>query len=154
MKLEGPERFRLSMKPFEITCADGGRKLSAEARSVRPKLYIVSVKEMPIYVGITRQNIRSRLRYGLSADGAHGYHGYPWRDRYSAVWLDLWCQTDAGLDRPTVDIETVEAEVVYLIRQHGHWPAFQTEIHFHRSTPTHRAIAESIWKHYRLEPPR
>jgi hypothetical protein len=29
---------------------------------------------------------------------------------------------------------TIEAEVVYLIRQAGQWPLFQTEIHFHESS--------------------
>jgi hypothetical protein len=48
------------------------------------------------------------------------------------------------------DIETVEAEVVYLIRAAGQWPAFQTEIHFHPSSPRHRELAEEIMSHYRI----
>ena len=55
-----------------------------------------------------------------------------------------------AVDRNERDIETVEAEVVYLIRSAGQWPEFQTEIHFHPSTPVHRKVAEEIMQHYPL----
>ncbi|WP_224785366.1 hypothetical protein [Pandoraea pnomenusa] len=47
-----------------------------------------------------------------------------------------------------MDIETIEAEVVYLIRQAGQWPKFQTEIHFHPSSAYHREWASTIAKRY------
>ena len=47
-----------------------------------------------------------------------------------------------------VDIETVEDEVVFLIRSAGQWPKDQTEIHFHPSTDVHRAVARSIMARY------
>ena len=47
-------------------------------------------------------------------------------------------------------IETVEAEVVFLIRQeYGQWPEHQTEIHFHKSNDIHRKAAEDIINFYR-----
>ncbi len=47
------------------------------------------------------------------------------------------------------DIETVEAEVVFLIRQRtDQWPKYQTEIHFHQSNNAHRAAAQAILNHY------
>ncbi|WP_305809178.1 hypothetical protein, partial [Staphylococcus epidermidis] len=49
-----------------------------------------------------------------------------------------------------LDIETIEAEVVYLIRQAGQWPRFQTEIHFHPSGDEHRQWALTIAETYDL----
>jgi hypothetical protein len=54
------------------------------------------------------------------------------------------------IDRNERDIETVEAEVVYLIRSAGQWPKFQTEIHFYPSTPHHRKMAAKIMARYRI----
>ena len=47
----------------------------------RPRrgLYVVSVDEKPIYVGLTKQPIRNRLRLGWNAKGETGYYGYAWR---------------------------------------------------------------------------
>jgi len=89
----------------------------------------------------------NRLRIGWSANGRNGYHGYAWRRHFSAATMDIWCHTDAT-EGDYLDIETVEAELVYLIRQAGQWPAFQTEIHFHPSMPVHRKVAATIGAHY------
>ncbi|WP_208456081.1 hypothetical protein [Burkholderia ubonensis] len=51
-----------------------------------------------------------------------------------------------------MDIETIEAEVVYLVRQAGQWPKFQTEIHFHPSSADHRQWASTIADRYGLKP--
>ena len=64
------------------------------------------------------------------------------------AFLDVWCHEDST-QRDCLDVETVEAEVVFLIRSAGQWPEFQTEIHFHRSEPIHREIAARIISHYR-----
>jgi hypothetical protein len=46
-------------------------------------------------------------------------------------------------------METVEAEVVHLLRgRYGQWPAFQTEIHFHPSTSSHRRAAREVLELY------
>jgi hypothetical protein len=58
----------------------------------------------------------------------------------------------ANSDREKQDIvlETVEGEVAFLIRQdHGQWPKYQIEIHFHQSQDEHRNIAREIVNHYR-----
>jgi hypothetical protein len=44
------------------------------------------------------------------------------------------------------ELETVEAEVVFLIRCAGQWPRGQTEIHFHPSEKEHRDLAAKIVK--------
>ena len=154
MRLEGPVRYRVAILPssdprlFEITDMDGKTKLSADATSSRPKLYIVTANEAPIYVGITRQRIRSRLRFGFTAQGKAGYYGYQWRHIYQEVALDLWYNLDPPEPNPMLDVETIEAEAVFLIRQKGQWPIHQTEIHFHPSGPDHRRIAEAIVRRY------
>ena len=145
MKIIGPERYKLSFdaKKFTVACAKGTIKFSGLATSKLPKLYIVSINGMPVYVGITKQSMRTRLRYGFTAVGRGGYHGYAWRHKFTEGTLDIWCHEDA---QSTLDIETVEAEVVFLARLAGQWPACQTEIHFHPSTQEHREVAAAIWR--------
>ena len=150
MRLSGPFRYRLEFDSMQITAVenpDGGNKLSGPAAQRVPKLYVVSQDEKPLYVGITRQTLRTRLRMGFQADSGHGYHGYAWRHQLRQANVDVWVQD--GDETSTLDLETVEAEVVFLIRQQqGQWPEHQTEIHFHQSEETHRQLARSILEHY------
>jgi hypothetical protein len=151
MQIEGPERYELTFTPetFTALCAKGTNKFSGLSTTELPKLYIASIDDKPIYVGMTKQSIRTRLRFGWNAKGKGGYHGYAWRHANSSAVLDVWCHVDA-IDRNERDIETVEAEVVYLIRAAGQWPAFQTEIHFYPSLPRHREVAAEIMSHYKF----
>jgi len=89
--------------------------------------------------------MRNRIRMGFSANGETGYHGYAWRHNYTQAVLDIWCHEDAPPENPDRDIETIEAEVVFLARLAGQWPAGQTEIHFHPSAQEHREAAARIW---------
>jgi len=150
MNISGPDRYRLSFDSgsFAVLCQEGTLKFSGIATSKKPKLYIVSVDEKPIYVGVTKQPLRNRLRLGWSANGESGYYGYAWRHHLKEANIDVWCHENAPDKNPTLDIETVEAEVVFLVRSAGQWPLYQTEIHFHPSTSVHRDIAASIIRHY------
>lgn len=156
MELTGPFRYRVSILPptsgalFEITDDQGKSKFTVPATSSLPKIYIVTAKgeEAPIYVGVTKQSIRTRLRLGWTATGQSGYHGYHWRHYYTEVALDLWCDVSPQEQIPMLDVETIEAEVVFLIRQMGQWPLHQTEIHFHPSDSRHRDAAKAIVKRY------
>ncbi|HMB82478.1 MAG TPA: hypothetical protein VKI40_00360 [Terriglobales bacterium] len=150
MRVTGPERYRLTFNAndFEVTCKNGTPRFSGIANSKKPKLYIASIDEAPIYVGVTKQPIRNRLRLGWSAKGETGYYGYAWRRGLTEANLDIWCHEDAPVDNPTLDVETVEAEVVFLIRCAGQWPPYQTEIHFHPSSAVHRDLAASIIQRY------
>lgn len=152
MQVSGPTRYELEFDSERIVAVKnpaGGNTLSGPATSHVPKLYIVSSEGCLLYVGVTRQSLRTRLRLGFKEDGANGYHGYAWRRHLTKATLDVWVQ-ESGDDLNN-DIETVEAEVVYLIRQEsGQWPEYQTEIHFHQSTSLHRAIARGILSHYRI----
>jgi hypothetical protein len=150
MRISGPQRYRLTFdaNTFRVTCERGTNKFSGIATSRRPKLYIASADEKPFYVGITKQPLRNRLRLGWSAVGEGGYYGYAWRRNLTEANLDVWCHEDAPEDQPMRDIETVEAEVVFLIRFAGQWPLHQTEIHFHPSIDIHREAAEAIIASY------
>ena len=147
MKLIGPERYKLSFdqKTFTVACSKGTPKFSRLTCSKVPKLYVVSVDGNPVYVGITKQAMRTRLRFGFTAAGRGGYHGYAWRNQYREATLDVWVQ-DGATSNAMLDIETVEAEVVFLARCAGQWPECQTEIHFHPSLPAHREAAATIWR--------
>ena len=153
MTLSGPFQYHLRV-------ADGGSAYShhpdsgittftSPVTTRSPKIYIASVDGLPIYIGQTVQSIRERLRLGFSADGSSGYHGYAWRHHHIDVKLDVWILGGADEDRDILDIETIEAEIVYLIRHNqNQWPAFQTEIHFHPSEERHRKLAFEIYQHY------
>jgi hypothetical protein len=129
MKLDGPDRYYLAVPKgrFSIKAALGDRRFGHRASGRSPKLYVVHDHDFPIYVGVTKQPIADRLRLGWSADGEHGYHGYAWRHAFKSVGLDIWYQTLAASRGQLGDLETVEAEVVYLLRgRYGQWPAYQT----------------------------
>src|SRR5882757_5088018 len=141
--LTGPERYDLTLTPSTYKV---NRKFSGLASRKIPKLYVVVANSKVVYVGITRQTVSSRLRYGFTAKGKHGYHGYAWPHKHTQATLYVWAaHEDAGSS--LLDVETIEAEVVLLVRQRtGQWPSGQTEIHFHPSSQVHRKAATAIWK--------
>ena len=152
MPINGPFTYQIRFTPNEITevvCPDGRRcnAFRGEASQQVPKLYMVSDGGEPLYVGKTNRRLRERLRDGLKAGGEHGYHGYAWRDRLTQATIDVWIAVGADAQNP--NIETVEAEVVFWIRQeYDQWPEHQTEIHFHASCDDHRQAARQIVKHF------
>ena len=152
MRITGPDNYHLSCdaKTFSVSCAAGTAKFSRPATSKLLKLYIASLAGEPVYVGVTKQPMRNRLRLGWSASGVGGYYGYAWRHKLSEVDLHIWYDEDAPSQNSVFDMETVEAEVVFLIRSAGQWPLFQTEIHFHPSEKKHKDIAADIVARYNL----
>ena len=153
MPIKGPFTYQIRFTPNEITkvvCPDGrrGNAFLGKASQQVPKLYIVSDGGEPLYVGKTSRRLRERLRAGFKAGGKHGYHGYAWRDRLTQATISVWIATEGEAQDPTW-IETVEAEVVFLIRkEYDQWPEHQTEIHFHASCDDHRQAARRIINHY------
>ena len=149
MKLEHAQRYRL--EALKDSCSvlgpDDERHFTAPATKKIPKLYVISRNGIPGYVGITSQPMATRLRSGLQADGKHGYHGYRWRNQQKLA-LDIWCLAGVASDRASMELESIEAEVVFLARKEfDQWPEFQTEIHFHQSQRFHREAAASIIQH-------
>lgn len=139
MRISGPERYRLTFDSdaFTVECQKGTPKFSGIATSKKPKLYVVSIDNRPVYVGVTKQPIRNRLRLGWNATGEGGYYGYAWRHHHTEANIDIWCHEDPPLENPVLDIETIEAEVVFLsgVLDSGHHirPRF-IFIHRHQST--------------------
>jgi hypothetical protein len=97
MRIEGSERYQLTFTPeaFTVLCAKGTDIFSGLSTSDLPKLYIVSIDNKPIYVGITKQSMRNRLRLGWNAKGDSGYYGHAWRHGHSTAVLDVWCHRNA-----------------------------------------------------------
>jgi hypothetical protein len=147
MRIVGPESYNLTFdsERYAVLCAKGTTKFSGLATSKLPKLYVIAVDTKPIYVGITRQFMRARFRLGFKATGENGYHGYAWRRELNQAQLYIWAHEDAPTVNAERDVETVEAEVVFLARLAGQWPPYQTEIHFHPSSQIHRNVAAEIW---------
>jgi hypothetical protein len=141
MKISGPEHFKLSFDAKRCTA-----KFSRLANTNFPKLYVVVAKGELIYVGITKQKMRARLYGGWNANGKNGYHGYAFRHTHTEADLYVWCHEDAR-NSSSLDLETVEAEVAFLMRSAGQWPCGQTEIHFHPSREEHRELAANIMQH-------
>jgi|SRR5579864_63590 len=141
MKISGPEHFRLTFdaKKYVVT-------FSGLANTRLPKLYVVVARGELIYVGVTKRKMRERLYSGWNANGKNGYHGYAFRHTHTEADLYVWCHEDAR-ERSLLDLETIEAEVAFLIRSKGQWPRSQTEIHFHPSGKEHRELAASIMQH-------
>jgi hypothetical protein len=139
-----PDRFELSVSAdgFRVVSPAGKTPFRGRASAKGPKLYVFSVDGQVVYVGITKQALRTRLRYGWTAQGRGGYYGYRFRHSVTAVSLWVWYATDPLLSE--AEIETVEAELVYLVRASGQWPQYQTEIRFHQSTDAHRTVAASV----------
>ena len=148
MELKNYQRYLIKFKDKKIISIElNGQNVKSFKHPVTknklPKLYVVKSESKVIYVGVTSQSIRNRLRYGLEADGKHGYHGYKWKDYLSEVGILIWCFPQESRKR----IEAVEAELVYLLRQHtGKWPEYQMEIHFHGTSEDENKAAKEIFK--------
>ena len=146
MKLTGPDKFELTFDAtaFQVIHPDGRRTFSGMAARVWPKLYVFAAGRQPVYVGITRRPMSARLRMGWNATGESGYHGYALRHHLRAASLFIWYADHDRGPASSRELETVEAEVAFLVRQDGQWPRFQTEIHFYRSDAAHRRLAARV----------
>jgi len=146
MKLNGPDEYQMTItdRSASVRAKDGTPHFVSPATAKKkPKLYVASKDGALLYVGVTTQPMSVRLRGGLTADGTHGYHGYSWGKKNQSIRLHIW-YLDGDNATPT-DLETIEAETVFLYRQQsGQWPGAQTEIHFHQSGAQHRACAKQI----------
>ena len=106
------------------------------------KLYILKENNEYLYVGTTMQSLTTRIRYGLTANGKTGYHGYKWKNKEK---VELYVWGFDGLDK--VQIESIEAEFVFLIRKKTrHWPLTQNEIHFNNEFADGKVFAEKLFK--------
>lgn len=120
------------------------RNFTAPVTLSNGKIYVISDNLQIIYVGVTSQSIGTRLRMGQEhfKNPKNGYYGYKWLNEERNLFLDIFVSEDGETIDDNEFIETVEAEVAYLVRNlDGQWPANQTEIHFHPSSEKHRSAA-------------
>jgi hypothetical protein len=139
----------ISIEPLRVTSRDGEDSFSGSVASRCSKIYVVRDGRRIVYVGSTTQSLRSRLYGALRANGKNGYHGYGWKTHTGPLSLDVWVLD--GIDcvkaKRCLIAETVEAEIVFLVRKHDrNWPPHQTEIHFHHSSARERAWAKRIYE--------
>ena len=145
MEVNTYNKYRIKISDSKFRCIEANGEqgkgfLYPDVSDKLPKLYVVKRGKEIYYVGITTQDIRKRLRYGFSATGKHGYHGYKWRGE-DAVEILIWSFPDST----TKHVEAIEAELVYFIRERtGKWPKYQMEIHFHGASQSERQVARSI----------
>jgi hypothetical protein len=68
----------ISYNQFHCIEANGAKEAGFSPPAILdklPKLYVVRQGKDVLYVGITSQDIRKRLRYGFATSGESGYHG-------------------------------------------------------------------------------
>lgn len=134
-----------SIKPYWYNGKDVTNFQAPVTTNKVEKLYVIMRNDEMIYAGITSQSVSNRLRYGITANGDKGYHGYMWKDLNKGESLDIliWLFED----RKRIEVESIEAELVYLYRKEkGRWPEYQQEIHFHNSDEDIQEIAKDIFK--------
>jgi len=140
------ERYKIRISGGEIASIEIAGQIipkfpSPASKNKRPKLYVIVSGIKIIYVGITSQSLRARLRWGFKAKGEQGYYGYKWKD-LSEVEMLVWYFPGSQLS----SVEAIEAEMVYLVRLHTDaWPKYQMEIHFHQSSVEDKKLAEAIY---------
>lgn len=139
--------YQISVKNRRIVKVISPNKknhFEAPATGNASKLYIVADAHDILYVGITKQPIRNRLRIGQNPNESTGYHGYKWLSAEGEYSLLIY------IDSQSDDLEAVEAEVVYNIRKEEHqWPKFQNEIHFHNTNEKQKKLARNIYSYVR-----
>jgi hypothetical protein len=141
-----------SRSPLRVRSSTGEQKFTGLVAKECSKVYVVSAGRNIVYVGSSKQPIRTRLDGALKANGANGYYGYAWKTSSDRLNLDVWVleEVEVKKGRRCIIAETVEAEIVFLIRlREGNWPKHQTEIHFHPSSKQHRRWAEEIYEEIR-----
>jgi len=137
---------RKNIPEKEMTYNRAGHLVVAPGKG--PKLYMVTSQKEIVYVGIAKQSLAARLRYGFNSNGKGGYYGYRWAKQNGRYCVHCW-QFDEKIGME--ELETVEAEIVFLIRKSTEkWPKHQTEIHFHKSEKYHREIAARLVKILRI----
>jgi len=122
-----------------VMAKDGTNHFVSPVTNKCNKIYLVGKNKLIHYIGITKQSISARLRYGVKPNHRAGYHGYKWLKENGNHSLVIWTFNK------DVKIEAIEAELVYYFRkQYDKWPKYQTEIHFHQSNEDEKALAKTI----------
>jgi hypothetical protein len=144
--MQGPFKYKIKINNGRIV-TKGTFKFPVTVKN--PKIYVLSKNYDVIYVGVTSQPIRSRLRMGENhyKKPKNGYSGYKWLIENGIFDISIWICDEVEENESKQYIETIEAEIAYLIRKNNkQWPKYQNEIHFHESTKEQRLCADTIFK--------
>jgi predicted GIY-YIG superfamily endonuclease len=129
-------------KIFDLTTSKELKSFFKPLTENKYKLYVLKKGYEFLYVGITKQSLRNRLRFGFNAKGENGYHGYKWKDLIN-VKLFVW----TFQNYTETQLENIEAELAYLIRKKtNNWPLYQNEIHFNNKFEKGKEIAKKIFE--------
>ena len=130
-----------SNKIVSILAKDGTDHFISPVTKKNNKIYLLGKNGLIHYIGITKQSMASRLRYGVKPNHKSGYHGYKWLKENGKHCLIIWIFNN------NVNVEAIEAEIVHFFRkQFNQWPEYQTEIHFHPTTKDERTLAKTVLK--------
>ena len=136
--------YKIKVQDNEIVSVlanEGPNHFVAPVTKSGKKIYLVGKNGLIHYVGITKQSMSSRIRYGVKPNHKNGYHGYKWLKENGDHSLIVWTFND------NEDVEAMEAEIVHFFRvEHDQWPKYQMEIHFHPTTDKQRSLAKTILK--------
>ncbi|MCR9099841.1 MAG: hypothetical protein NXI25_07805 [bacterium] len=136
-------KTRTGQISFRIQSQEKGKDkaLTSPTRLV----YVVRITDEFLYVGEAIGALKKRLQNGFNAyryyqrekKGRRGYKGYKWIELFETephrpFTVDAFIFSgEYSPDEKRADIEAIEGELVYLIRnQTGKWPIYQNEIHF------------------------
>jgi len=153
-KIQKRQKYKLRIsnsKKEPYSLGDNKKFTPPASKKDKPKVYTVSSNGKLHYVGITRQSMSARLRYGLSLKAMgkqrHGYHGYKLEPGNYILHVWSFDKSPQNKNEANEELETIEAEVVFLCRiLTGQWPKSQNEIHFHQSESLHRELALTIYQ--------
>lgn len=126
---------------------------TAGLQAERRKLYLVLSGKEVWYVGEAHCSMQVRMRRGFAAHQhlakhgtkRRGYGGYKWipeftKKKSARVHVFVF---DKKFDDKRTEIEAIEGELVFLIRQRtGEWPKYQNEIHFTNSASAKKIALE------------
>ncbi|MBN1582436.1 MAG: hypothetical protein JXA89_17140 [Anaerolineae bacterium] len=89
MEPRGPYTYTLDIagSTYSVIHSDGTRHFVDPVTHRNAKLYVIAKDKEPLYIGQTVQAMSTRLRQGFRADGASGYHGYPWKSHADMLGL-------------------------------------------------------------------
>jgi hypothetical protein len=122
--------------------------------SANYKIYVLTMLDQFIYVGLTKQKIGTKLQQGfksylkdLEGKRQAGYGGYKWIKKHIETENSLTLHVfDLGCEIAKSHSEAIEAEIVYAIRQEtGMWPLEQNEIHFNNENSLSQEFGRRIF---------
>ena len=138
-----------------VKSTDGVSLNSGLLGNTNYKIYIPTLEEKFIYVGLTKQKLGTKFQQGfrsylkdLNGSRVGGYGGYKWIKKHIETGVKLTLYVfDLGHQISKNEAESIEAEIVFIVRQTTNkWPLEQNEIHFNNGFPKSYTRAQEIFQ--------